>query len=37
VTIAGLSALYNAVLTPLLFPVIRRLAEGSQTQRVHRW
>lgn len=36
-TIAGLSALYNAVLTPLLFPVIRRLAEGSQTQRVHRW
>ena len=37
VRIAALSALYNAVLTPLLFPVIRRLAEGSQTQRVHRW
>jgi rod shape-determining protein MreD len=37
VSIAALSALYNAVLTPLLFPVIRRLAEGSQTQRVHRW
>ena len=37
VRIAALSALYNAILTPLLFPVIRRLAEGSQTQRVHRW
>ena len=37
VTVAGLSALYNAVLTPLLFPLLRRLAEGSQSQRVHRW
>lgn len=37
VRVAGLSALYNAVLTPLAFPLLRRLAEGSQAQRVHRW
>ena len=35
--VAALSALYNAVLTPLAFPLLRRLAEGSQAQRVHRW
>jgi rod shape-determining protein MreD len=36
-TVAALSALYNAILTPLLFPLLRRMAEGSQPQRVHRW
>jgi rod shape-determining protein MreD len=33
---AALSALYNAVLTPLLFPILRRAAEGSRTHRVFR-
>jgi rod shape-determining protein MreD len=37
VTVAGLSALYNAILTPLLFPLLRRLAEGSERQRIRRW
>ncbi|MEX2275153.1 MAG: rod shape-determining protein MreD [Actinomycetota bacterium] len=35
--IAGLSGLYNAILTPLLFPLLRRLAEGSEKQRVGRF
>jgi rod shape-determining protein MreD len=35
--VAFLSALYNAVLTPLLFPVIRRVAERSRTTKVYRW
>jgi rod shape-determining protein MreD len=34
---AGLSAVYNAILTPLLFPILRRAAEGSRSQRVLRW
>ncbi|HYG70951.1 MAG TPA: rod shape-determining protein MreD [Actinomycetota bacterium] len=34
---AGLSAIYNAILTPLLFPILRRAAEGSRSQRVLRW
>jgi rod shape-determining protein MreD len=34
---AALSALYNAILTPLLFPVLRRVVEGSRTHRVVRW
>lgn len=33
---AALSALYNAVLTPLLFPILRRAAEGSRAHRVFR-
>lgn len=37
VRIAGLASLYNAILTPLLFPVLRRAAEGSQPQRIGRW
>jgi rod shape-determining protein MreD len=35
--VAALSALYNAILTPLLFPVLRRAAEGSRSRRVVRW
>jgi rod shape-determining protein MreD len=32
-----LTAAYNAVLTPILFPVFRRLAEGSRPRRVVRF
>jgi rod shape-determining protein MreD len=35
--VAILSALYNAILTPLLFPILRRTAEGSRSHRVMRW
>ena len=35
--VAALSAAYNAILTPIVYPVIRRLAEGSRTQRIVRW
>jgi rod shape-determining protein MreD len=35
--VALLSALYNAVLTPLLYPVLRRVAELSRTKKVYRW
>ena len=35
--VALLSALYNAVLTPILFPLIRRVAEGSRAEKVFRW
>ena len=34
---AVLSAAYNAVLTPLFYPVLRRAAEASRTKRVSRW
>jgi rod shape-determining protein MreD len=34
--VAVLSGLYNAILTPLLYPLIRRAAEGSRAQRVMR-
>ena len=37
IRIALLSALYNAILTPLVYPVLRRAAEGSRSKRVHRW
>jgi rod shape-determining protein MreD len=37
VRVAALSAAYNAILTPIVHPVIRRLAEGSRTHRVARW
>ena len=30
----ALTALYNAILTPLLFPILRRAAEGSRSHRV---
>ena len=35
--IALLSGLYNALLTPLVFPLVRRLAESSRAKRVFRW
>ena len=35
--IALLSALYNAILTPIFFPLIRRLTQTSTPQRVVRW
>jgi rod shape-determining protein MreD len=35
--VAVLSAVYNAILTPLLFPLLRRAAEGSRSRRVARW
>lgn len=35
--VALLSGLYNAVLTPLLFPVVRRVAEASRGGKVYRW
>lgn len=34
--VAALSGAYNAILTPLLYPVIRRVAEGSRPRRVVR-
>jgi rod shape-determining protein MreD len=35
--VAILASLYNGILTPLAFPVIRRVAEGSRAKRVFRW
>jgi rod shape-determining protein MreD len=35
--VAALSAAYNAILTPLLYPLLRRLAEGSRSHKVVRW
>lgn len=35
--VAALSALYNAILTPLVYPVLRRAAEGSRSRKVMRW
>lgn len=37
VRVALLSGLYNALVTPLVFPVVRRLAEASRARRVFRW
>ena len=37
IRVAALSALYNAILTPLLFPVLRRVVEGSRSRKVVRW
>ncbi len=37
VQIALLTGLYNAILTPLVFPLVRRLAESSRAKRVFRW
>ena len=37
VRVALLSGLYNAILTPLVFPVLRRLFEGSRPTRVVRF
>ena len=35
--IALLSGVYNAILTPLLFPLVRRVAESSRARKVFRW
>ena len=35
--VSVLAGVYNALLTPLLFPVIRRVAESSRSRRVFRW
>jgi rod shape-determining protein MreD len=35
--VAALSGLYNGILTPIAYPLLRRLAEGSRSQRVVRW
>lgn len=37
VRVTLLSAIYNALLTPLLFPLIRRVAARSRPQKVYRW
>lgn len=34
--VAALSALYNAILTPLVYPVLQRAAEGSRSRKVLR-
>lgn len=35
--IALLAGLYNAILTPFLFPLLRKLTEGSRPRRVFHW
>jgi rod shape-determining protein MreD len=35
--IAVLAGVYNGVLTPFVFPVVRRVAETSRAKRVFRW
>ena len=35
--VALLSALYNAVLTPIFYPVLRRVTEASRPKKVYRW
>lgn len=37
IKVALLQGVYNAVLTPFLFPLIRRVAESSRAKRVFRW
>ena len=37
VRVALLTGAYNAILTPLFFPLIRRVVESSRTRRVFRW
>jgi rod shape-determining protein MreD len=34
---ALLSAIYNAVLTPIFYPVLRRVTEASRPTKVYRW
>ena len=34
---ALLAGAYNAILTPLCFPILRRVAEASRAKRVYRW
>jgi rod shape-determining protein MreD len=35
--VALLAGLYNALLTPVVFPLIRRVAESSRARKVFRW
>jgi rod shape-determining protein MreD len=35
--IAVLAGVYNALLTPLIYPLVRKLMEGSKSKRVFRW
>ncbi|HEX8100697.1 MAG TPA: rod shape-determining protein MreD [Actinomycetota bacterium] len=35
--VALLSGLYNAILTPILFPLVKRVAEASRPKKVFRW
>jgi rod shape-determining protein MreD len=37
VRVALLTGVYNALLTPLFFPILRRVAESSRARRVFRW
>ena len=37
VRVAGLVVLYNTLLTPFVFPLVRRVAERFRPERVHRW
>jgi rod shape-determining protein MreD len=37
IRVSLLTGLYNALLTPILFPVIRRVAEASRVKKVFRW
>jgi rod shape-determining protein MreD len=37
IRVAALSALYNAILTPLLFPLLRKAIDASRTRKVVRW
>ncbi len=37
VRVALLTGLYNALLTPILYPVIRRVAEASRGKKAFRW
>jgi rod shape-determining protein MreD len=37
IKVALLEGVYNAVLTPFLFPLIRRVAESSRPKKVFRW
>jgi rod shape-determining protein MreD len=34
---AGLVVLYNTLLTPFIFPIVRRVAERFRPERVYRW
>jgi rod shape-determining protein MreD len=35
--VAVLAGVYNALLTPLIYPLVRRLMEGSKSRKVFRW
>jgi hypothetical protein len=35
--VAVLAGVYNALLTPLVYPLVRRLMEGSKSRKVFRW